>query len=81
MREGERVLPPPPKKCQSEGPGLTFPNVKNDAGASTKALCWGPGLTFQNVKNDTGKHKSTKKNQCFFLGAFKKKTGRRVQIG
>ena len=30
---------PPPKKCQSEGgPGLTFPNVKNDAGASTKAL-------------------------------------------
>ena len=25
----------PPKKCQSEGgPGLTFPNVKNDAGAS-----------------------------------------------
>ena len=27
-----------PKKCQHEGgPGLTFPNVKNDAAASTKA--------------------------------------------
>ena len=29
---------PSPQKCQSEGGrGLTFPNVKNDAGASTKA--------------------------------------------
>ena len=40
--KGESWVPSPPprpkKKCQCEGgPGLTFPNVKNDAGASTKA--------------------------------------------
>ena len=35
---GWRGSPPPQKKCHSEGgPPLTFPNVKNDARASTKA--------------------------------------------
>ena len=59
--------PPPPKKMSVWGGlSLTFPNVKKDAGASTKALWGGPGLTFPNVKNDAGKHKSTKKSVFFW---------------
>ena len=47
MRGGVGRGPSRPTKCQSEGgPGLTFPNVKNDAGKhkSTKSQCFFEGV-------------------------------------
>ena len=49
MKEGSgRGTPPPPPNEMSvwggEEAGLTFPNVKNDAGASSPCFFWGGGV-------------------------------------